>query len=234
MRASLLVVALLALALGFGDVERGNRLYRAGHYGEAVEAYRAALADGHDTPELRYNLGTALLRIGAFEEAQEHLRAAVASVDPELLFRATYNLGTAYLMAGRAESEPGPRRLYLDAAVETLKDALRLEPGDMDAKWNLELALRFLENTEPPEEEERGDDDGGDGDRGEPPEGGDQQVGSPSGGQQQADDGPLPELAPLTPEEAERILNAAEQSERDVVRARLGRESRDTPVVRDW
>src|SRR5690606_28763275 len=63
MNARRLVMLGLALLLlggfGIGDLERGNRLYRAGRYAEAVEAYRAALADGTDTPQLRYNLGTA-------------------------------------------------------------------------------------------------------------------------------------------------------------------------------
>ena len=50
---------------GIGDLERGNRLYRAGRYPEAVAAYQEALRDGEGSPQLRYNLGTALLRSGA-------------------------------------------------------------------------------------------------------------------------------------------------------------------------
>jgi Ca-activated chloride channel family protein len=47
---------------------------------------------------------------------------------------ANYNLGNARLGAGDAAG-----------AVEAYKQALRLEPGNADAKWNLELALRERE-----------------------------------------------------------------------------------------
>ena len=38
----------------------------------------------------------------------------------------------------------------------------------------------------------------------------------------------------MTPEQAERILRAAEQSERDLYRDKLRQGRRDTPVARDW
>jgi len=234
-RIPILLAASVIVALGIGDFERGNRLYRAGNYIDAVAAYRAALESGHDSPQLRYNLGTALLRTGQFAEAQEHLELAVGTVEPEVLQRAVYNLGTAYLMAGRAETDPVQRVLYLENAIEAFKDALRLDPADMDAKWNLELSLRFRDNV--PEPDDGGDDgDQGENDQSDDGSGDPQEQGAPptAGPQQQDDSEQRLESAPLTQEEADRILSAAEQSEREVVRGQLGRGSRDSPVERDW
>jgi hypothetical protein len=91
-------------------------------------------------PELHYNLGTALLRTGRQAEAEEHFARALQSVEPDLRQRTYYNLGNRYLEAARAGPPDGAR--FLDAAAEAYRNALRLDPRDVDAKWNLELALR--------------------------------------------------------------------------------------------
>lgn len=234
MRTTILLAGLLIAGFALGDFERGNRLYREGRYEEAVEAYQKALEQGDSSPQLHYNLGTALLRLGRYEEAQQHLQLALASVDPDVRPRATYNLGTTYLEAGRAAQDPAQRSQLLDAAVEQLKNALRLNPADMDAKWNLELALQ--ERQEPPPSGGGGGDDDDSGNDSEPQLDQPPQNGGPQQqpGDQQAEPPPAPQEAPLTPEEAERILNAVQQSEREVYREQLRRDRRDVRVERDW
>ena len=56
---------------------QGNRLYAAKDYAGAVQAYRQALADGHD-PRVEYNLGNALFKAGRIGEAILHYRRAYA------------------------------------------------------------------------------------------------------------------------------------------------------------
>jgi Ca-activated chloride channel family protein len=227
-----LLVALLTQGFGIGDVERGNRLYRAGRHAEAVAAYQQALADGDRSPALRYNLGTALLRLGRHREAEEHLRAALAAVDPELRERALYNLGNRFLGEGRAASGPDAERL-LSAAVESYQQALRIAPQDAAAKWNLELALRERDeqrrqqpqpsesSSEQEQEENQAASGGGGAAQPQPGEGG-------------AEDSQSAETRPLDEQQADQILNAAEQDERRLARERLRRGQRRTPVLRDW
>ena len=76
------VLLLTTTGFGIGDVERGNRMYREGRYQEAVAAYEEAIADGESTPELHYNLGTALLALRRYAEAERHLELALRDVDP--------------------------------------------------------------------------------------------------------------------------------------------------------
>jgi Ca-activated chloride channel homolog len=235
-RAATLALLLVVTGFGVGDVERGNRHYRAGRYAEAVEAYESALRAGRATPELHYNLGTALLRLGRESEADAHFARALQSVEPDLRQRTYYNLGTRHLEAGRAAAD-GTRQL--DAAVEAYRDALRLDPSDLDAKWNLELALRERERQEQqqppqqnepdPEAEPEDDDDGEDPGQGDGAGGG-------AAGQGGAGRDDRTGLAPgeLTQEEADRILNAADQDELQVARERLRKGQRRTPVLRDW
>ena len=218
------------LVAGIGDFERGNRHYRAGRYEEAVAAYQQAIENGDERPELRYNMGTALLRLGRYDEAQQFLQAALEDVEPGLRQRTLYNLGNRFLEEGRASQDDEQRNRLLDAAVEAYKDALRLNPGDQDAKWNLELALR--EQDEPPEESPQDDQDQQD--QRDQQEGGGGQQDSPNAPQGDEPRGGGDTPAPLTPEQAEQIMNAVEQDERELYQEQLRRGARETPVARDW
>lgn len=226
--------AILLAAFGFGELERGNRLYRDGRYDEAVEAYRSALSDGESSTILHYNLGTALLRTGRYDEAEQHLRAALASIDPQMRERTHYNLGSRFLDAARITDDPRARAQLLDAAVEAYKQALRVNPADVDAKWNLELALR--EQDEQPPVMGGGDDQGDEGDDDSDGDGGGASPPGPAGPSPGANERrrEYADSGEMTPEQAERILRAAEQSERDLYRDKLRQGRRDTPVARDW
>ena len=224
--------AVLAIDLpGIGELERGNRHFREGRYREAVEAYQAALADGEDGPVLRYNLGTALLRLGRYAEAEEHLQAATDVVDPQTREWVYYNLGQRYLEDARAQGDPQATSTLYDAAVEAYRQALRLQPRDADAKWNYELALRERdqqqsggggdgEEGEQDEEEQEGDQGGGGQSRGSPSE-------SPSGSQAQGQ-------SPMSQEQAERILSAVEQDERELFQDKLRKGPAEARPTRDW
>lgn len=228
---AVLLLALLTQGFGIGDVERGNRLYRAGRYAEAVAAYQQALRDGESSAELRYNLGTALLQLGRHQEAEQHLRASLSAVDPVLRQRALYNLGNRFL--DEARRGPGPEQgRQLESAIELYQQALRIEPGDVHAKWNLELALRERDeqqrrSSSQPESSEQDESDQQDESSG----GGGAQAPPPGRG---AAAGASSETQPLDEQQADQILNAAEQDERELARERLRKGQRRTPVLRDW
>lgn len=230
--AALLALLFLTSAAGIGDVERGNRHYRAGRYAEAVEAYESALRDGTDSRELRYNLGTALLRLGRYGEAEQHFRAALDAVDPDLRERTFYNLGNRFLRAAREDLDPSAQAPLLQSAIEAYQRALRIDPADIEAKWNLEMALR--------EDEQRqsGQQGGEQQPQGDPRD--EEQGGGGGGGStapQQRQERPRIDAAdrtPLTREQADRVLSAVEQDERDLTREKLRKGQRRTPVRRDW
>jgi tetratricopeptide (TPR) repeat protein len=227
-----LLAAVLIAGAAFGGIERGNRLYRAGDYAEAVQAYRSALGTRADGPVLRYNLGTALLMLGDYEEAEQHLRRALDAIGTDRRALVHYNLGQRFLEDARAAPDPAAAASLYDGAVEAYRHALRLDPGDGHARWNYELALRERDEVAGAghagdEDDDPADDraaDAGDGDG----------PGSPG----QTDRPPRPgageDHAPMTREEAERILAAMEQDERQLLRDRLRDGPRETPPGRDW
>ncbi len=238
--AAVLLLFFFGTGFAIGELERGNKYYRTGHYAEAVREYQKAIANGDDSPEVRYNLGTALLRLGKYEDAERQLRLALRELRPEVRQRAYYNLGNRYLENAR-KAPAGDAQAYrqlLDGAVESYKQALRLQPDDMDAKWNLELALR---------EREKQDKSPSGGATQQRPQNQDEQSKAPSagggaGGASQSQSsagqgrnaGQSYEQRPMSQEQADRILSAVEQDERQLTKQKLKKGERQTPVARDW
>jgi tetratricopeptide (TPR) repeat protein len=221
--------ALAALALAVvlaASVQAGNRAFEAGRYEDAVAEYRRALERGDDGPLVHYNLGTALLRLGRHAEAREQLaRAASGDAEPGLLQHAHYNAGNADLEPA-FRMEPSPERAdALRRAILRYRQALLLDPADADAKWNLELAQRLLARQG----------GGGGGGEDDPRQGG-------GGGGGDRDDPASPEPAPgadgggagMSPAEAERVLRAAAQRDRQLQQEKLRRTDGPPPMVRDW
>jgi tetratricopeptide (TPR) repeat protein len=143
MRRRLSVIGFCSLAFlvtacstTYWQVRRGERLYDAGRYRESYEAFRGALQASGD-PALQYSVGNALYRMRRYEEAAKSFREAAGI--PRLRHQSSYNLGNAYVRA--AEDGVDKDRL-LTEAVRAYEEALRLQPSDSAAKWNLELALR--------------------------------------------------------------------------------------------
>lgn len=131
---------------------------------DALEPFETARRIAPDDPAVLFNAGTARLLAGKRGSA-DLLERAVGPGDgreedgPErsrrlpsdLVQPAWYNLGTARLAA----DDPG-------GAVQAFEEALRLAPDDRDAKHNLEVALRRLEERRrlqalPPRERPEGD-----------------------------------------------------------------------------
>lgn len=118
-------------------VEQGNRHFDAAEFESALEAYREAQTNRPDAPELHYNVGDALYKQGAQEEAMAAFQKAVESGDPDLGAKAYYNLGNALY-----------RQQQFDQAVASYEKSLGLNPSDRDAKINLEMALEKLEEQQ--------------------------------------------------------------------------------------
>jgi hypothetical protein len=80
-------------------------------------------------------------------EAQALLsRASDADRDPPRRAQELNLLGILELIAVGG-GDPGERQRYLPRAAEDFRQAIALDPASADAKFNLELTLRLLENA---------------------------------------------------------------------------------------
>jgi hypothetical protein len=163
-----------------------------------------------------YNAGTAALEARRFEVARGALTEASKSLDPELRYRALYNLGLLGLLEAENDSTKGAE--LLGQAADRLREALRLQPTSARAKWNLELA----ERRQPPPPQSGG------GGGPQPPSGG--------GGQpQEQPSKPETSSQGLSQSQAEQILNSMERRERQT-RTEQQRRLRGGSAagVKDW
>jgi tetratricopeptide (TPR) repeat protein len=120
---------------------RGDRAYRAGRFTEAETLYAQRARGGKAPPAVMVNLAATRARTGKSAEAEAGLRA-VHDAKPPAGQTATYDLGT--LLAGRGE---------LDEALRELRIALERNPGDEDARFNYEWALRQRRSRQNPEQQ---------------------------------------------------------------------------------
>src|SRR2546429_6058528 len=104
----------------------------------ARAAYLAELAARRKDDTAWYNAGTAALADSDAETARGSLTHAAASLDPDVRFRALFNLGLLALHEAMVDSAARDSRLA--DAERAYREALLLRPHDLGAKWNLELA----------------------------------------------------------------------------------------------
>jgi tetratricopeptide (TPR) repeat protein len=128
-------------------VKEGNKETINGNLDEALVKYLEAKTTRDSLrPELDYNLGGVFARNGDYARADSLWKSLPEDSRQQLRARAAYNRGTAM-----AKTE------QYDKAIPSLIDALKLDPNDQDAKKNLELALRRLQQQEEQEKEQNED-----------------------------------------------------------------------------
>ena len=214
------LIVMLAPAVAIAAPDDAERHYKAGRYAEAAAAWQSEIADGDTSARTFYNLGTALLKAKKPDEAIEALERATHATDEEIRYRALFNLGLLHLERARSAEEEQAAAPDFAAAKSLYRRALRLRPGELDAKWNYELTLR-----DPPEGGGGGGGGGGGAGSAEPQE-----------GQAQPEPQPQPRAAGgLDPRQAERLLNSAAREERDVQgRKQQQARAERPPVGKDW
>jgi tetratricopeptide (TPR) repeat protein len=114
--------------------KEGNRYFSQGKYSDAEKAYLDAQIDNPGRPEILYNLGNSLIKQKKYDQGIQALRQSMGGENKELKENGWFNTGNALFLMGD----------YRNSA-EAFIQALRLDPADGDAKHNLEMALKELE-----------------------------------------------------------------------------------------
>jgi Ca-activated chloride channel family protein len=255
-RIAVLIVlaAVYPLVVGFADSpegrnRKGNALYRKGEFDQALTEYRSAQVLAPELFELSFNAGDALFRKGDLAGAVREFAKASGAPDPLFSSSAYYNAGNALFQAGDAK-----------AAIEAYKAALKRNPADPDAKYNLELALRLLEeqqnqdqkgenkDQQDQKQQDQKDQSQKDQQAGEnKPDEQDQQnqqnqqdqQSQPSEGQegqenQQQQEQTAEQEPAMSKEDAARLLDAIQQSEQELQKELRAVARKRTKVDKDW
>lgn len=119
-------------------VRKGTRQYNKGNYEQAIGRYEQALQAVAGQFEATYDLGNALYKAERFDRAEQTMQQAAADslrTDDERA-EAFYNLGNAQFKQQKYKE-----------ALESYKQSLRLNPADMEAKYNYAYTKRLLDEN---------------------------------------------------------------------------------------
>lgn len=144
MERAVLIGAIVILALsscGLSEphlsVLRGNHAFGQGRFPAATVHYLAAIERGQFAPWIAFNLGNVYHALGENESALGMWKTARDAPSEPLRFAVHFNTGVLLFDVGR----------YRDAYQEFVA-ALRLQPGSVSAKINLELSLARSRSSE--------------------------------------------------------------------------------------
>jgi len=121
------------------QVRKGNRAYGRGDYQTGIERYSRALELAPGSFEAAYDLGNALYKAEMFDRAEQTMTRAAADTlrTAEERARACYNLGNAQFKQEKYKE-----------ALESYRQALRLDPSDMETKYNYAYTKKLLDDRQ--------------------------------------------------------------------------------------
>jgi Ca-activated chloride channel family protein len=127
--------ALWGIACGENAVsnDTANGLFAAGDYAGALAEYRDLQLDLPDSPELAVNAANAMHKLAQYPQALPEYGKAIDGKDLKIRATAQYDRGNTLFRMGRYED-----------ARDAYREVLRIDPGDRDAKFNLEIVQRLL------------------------------------------------------------------------------------------
>jgi Ca-activated chloride channel family protein len=211
----ILLLAVVALA-GCGQSaetlnNKGNEAFADQDYDGALTAYLGAQENAPEMAEPHYNAANSHYRMEDYQQAQQEIERALVGEESQQALdqHSYYNLGNTFFQAQQFEP-----------AIQAYKEALRLNPDDLEAKQNLELALRQLQQQQEQDQEQRSEDQQSEEQQDQPQQPDDQQSeeeqeqqqsNDPSAGQQSEDqaEGQPQQIEGLTEEQARQLLEAA-------------------------
>ena len=125
-------------------IREGNELYKQQQYEQAEGLYSNAVKKDPSGSTAKFNLANTRYRRGKQDEAILAFdEIAIAEKDALLRAKAYYNKGVVL-----------SRQQKTEESIEAYKSSLRQNPGDREARENLQKALLLLKKKNPPPEKE--------------------------------------------------------------------------------
>jgi Ca-activated chloride channel homolog len=129
-----LAVCSVAAASPRTEVKQGNHLAQTGNAADALTHYKRALDERGDSTVILYDIGNLMYGQGDYESARKFYGgSARPNASERELDETLYNLGNSFFEGKQ-----------YDKAVAAYVEALKRNPADEQAKYNLELARLML------------------------------------------------------------------------------------------
>jgi Ca-activated chloride channel homolog len=193
-------------------VRQGNRDYGKDKFSQSEILYRKAADKNKTYPDAVFNIGDALYKQKKFEDAGREFtgNSSMNEKRPKKA-DAFYNLGNSMFMANK-----------LKESIEAYKSSLKLDPGNMEAKYNLAYAQDMLVKQQ--EQQKQQQNQGNNKDQNKKDQNKDQQnknnqqqnKDQKNQDQQQHNQQQQQQQQAISKEDAERLLNAIANDEKNV------------------
>ena len=155
--AALALLFLVPHSLMAASASKALKEYNSGKYERALHHFQDLLRDKPNDPRLNFNAGDAAFKWEMYEPALKHFNSALATEDLQLQQRAFYNLGNTHYRLGEQEKDPSKTKSNWEDAITSYESALKLNPNDPDAKFNLELVKKKLEELKQQQQQQKDD-----------------------------------------------------------------------------
>jgi Ca-activated chloride channel family protein len=231
----LIGTASLSAQIGL-DRYRADRLYESGDHYHAMQLYKQLLDNNANDPEINYNVGNALYRLQMYDQAKQYYQRALEYTENgQLKNDIQYNIANCEFKLKK-----------LEESVERYKQVLRKNPEDDDARKNLEWALKQMQKQNPPpqknkdqKQSEKNKDSQKQKDKNNQNKNKDQnkRPNEPKDNEDDKNDqkNRMARNQGLTKQEAERILDALKNQEKDYQKKKLkDKVTKEEKTDKDW
>jgi Ca-activated chloride channel family protein len=193
-------------------IRQGNREYFDNKFSESEISYRRAIDRNESSSDALFNIGDALYKQNKFDDAgTQFLENSGLSDDNIRKAAALYNLGNSLLMADKIQE-----------SIDAYKGSLKLNPDNMEAKYNLAYAQDLLQQQQQQNKQDQSKDNKGQDENQNQEQNQEQEQNQnedqnqnseeeQQGNQQQQED-----QQSISKEDAERLLDAIANDEKDV------------------
>ncbi len=187
-------------------IRQGNREYEKSRYSESEILYRKALDKNKQSADAVFNAGDALYKQEKYEDAgKQFIENINLNEDRNKKSAGFYNLGNSFLKSNK-----------LKESIDAYKNSLRLNPQNLEAKYNLAYAQDLLQQQQQQQNQDQQQQKQDKNNQDQNKEKEQDQDQSDNKEQQDQQQQPQQDDQAISKEDAERILNALENDEKNV------------------
>jgi len=233
MRISILLLVFLLIPILCGAqpekkyMRQGNREYGKDKFQESEVSYRRAADGNSQSANAVFNIGDALYKQKKYDEAAKHFTENINMNDvPERKSAGLYNLGNSFLQSNKIKE-----------SIESYKSSLKLNPDNLEAKYNLAYAQDLLkQQQEQQQKQDKENQEKQDQKNDQNQQKKDQKSQDQKQDQQQQQQQKQQQQQSITKEDAQRLLNSLANDEKNVQeKVKLAKAARERKLtVKNW
>jgi Ca-activated chloride channel homolog len=160
-KAAALFLFFILLSGSFeAEASKGEDAYGEGDFLTAAAFYDELLQERPTDARLHFNYGTAAYKNNLYEDAAKAFNEALKTDDLGLQAEAYYNRGNALFQRGNETLQTDPQHTMdiWQQAIDSFDGALQLDSVSDDARYNLELVKKKLEELQEQQEKQEQED----------------------------------------------------------------------------